>query len=220
MDAQPQVSSPPPPPKQSGRSVPNDLAEVLSFIKTIIVFVGIALLIRVSVIEPFKIPSGSMIPTLRIDDYILVNKLSYGLHIPFVTDSVVEWSAPTRGDVVVFTRPDEPGTLEDESETNIIKRVIGLPGDTVEVRKMQVFINNEPLPEVYARWELGGIREGYFGPQQVPPGHVLLLGDNRDHSRDSRFWPYPFLDMRRIKGRAFVIYWSWHSLMRFGTIIR
>ena len=205
---------------ESEQSARGDLSELFSFVRTVVVFVGIALLIRVSVIEPFKIPSGSMIPTLRIDDYILVNKLAYGFHVPFQLEPVVEWSTPKRGDVVVFMRPDDPATLEDESETNIIKRVVGLPGDTVEVRGAQLILNNEPYPEVYARWELGGIRQGWFSARKVPEGHVFLLGDNRDQSRDSRFWNDPFLDIQRIKGRAFLIYWSWDSLLRIGNLIR
>lgn len=195
--------------------------EAVAFTKTIVVILGLAFLIRVQIVEPFKIPSGSMIPTLQIGDYILVLKFWYGLRIPFVSKPVIEWNAPSRGEVVVFTRPDDPATPnEDDSAIHIIKRVVGLPGETVEVRGAQVFINGKLLKEPYARWAEGGSPEGNFGPKTIPEGHVLLLGDNRDHSKDSRFWTVPYLDIHRIKGRAVIVFWSWDSLSRIGTIIR
>ena len=197
-----------------------DWQEVYSFFKTLCLFLAAAFLLRASVVEAYKIPSGSMKPTLTIGDHILVSKLAYGFRLPLVNETIFQFRAPQCGDVVVFTRPDDPDTLEDESAINIIKRVIGLPGDVIEVRNTEVYINNELHQENYARWEENGIPEGDFGPARVPPGHVLLLGDNRDHSRDSRFWNYPFLEMSRIKGKAFLIYWSWDSLGRIGEIIR
>jgi signal peptidase I len=202
--------------------------EILSFFKTLIVFLVIAFFLRASIVEAYKIPSGSMIPTLRIGDHILVNKLSYGFRLPYgvafpfrVLDTMIwQYDQPGRGDVVVFTRPDEVDTDEDESEINIIKRVVGIPGDVVEVRGSSLYLNGQVQEETYARWLENGIPEGDFGPERVPAGTVLLMGDNRDHSRDSRFWSYPFLDQSRIKGRAFVIYWSWDSLKRIFNIIR
>jgi signal peptidase I len=195
--------------------------EFVSFCRTLIVIFAIAFSLRVTVVEPFKIPSGSMIPTLQIGDFILVLKFWYGLRMPFVTDSVATWSEPKRTDVVVFTRPDDPNTPdEDDSAIHIIKRVIGLPGETVEVREAQVFINGVPLEEPYAQWTAGGKIDGNFGPVVIPAGKVLLLGDNRDNSKDSRFWTDPFLDMKRIKGRAVVVFWSWDSLSRIFTPIR
>ncbi len=196
------------------------LDEIISFFKTLSIFLVIAILLRASVVEAFKIPSGSMIPTLRIGDHILVSKFNYGFRLPFMTNSLIQYSKPQRGDIVVFTRPDEVGTLEDESSINIIKRVMGIPGDIIEVNGTNVYINNQLYPEEYARWEDGGLKEGNFGPIKVPEGNVFLMGDNRDHSRDSRFWEEPFLDMRRIKGRAFVVYWSWHSFSRIGHVIK
>ena len=176
--------------------------EIISFCKTLLIFLAVVYVLRASVVEAFKIPSGSMIPTLRIGDHILVSKLSYGLRLPLYQRFVFQWQMPSRGDIVVFTQKEDPST-------NFIKRVIGLPGEIVEVRGSRVYINNRLVPENYARWEEGGLSEGSFGPEQVPPGHTFLLGDNRDHSRDSRFWANPFLDMQRVKGRAWVIYWSW-----------
>ncbi len=202
--------------------------EIVSFFKTLTVFLIIAFFLRASIVEAYKIPSGSMIPTLRIGDHILVNKLSYGFRLPYgvalpfrVLDTMIwQYDKPKRGDVVVFTRPDEVDTPEDESEINIIKRVIGIPGDVVEVRGSNLLINGQIQEEPYARWLDNGIPEGDFGPERVPANHVLLLGDNRDRSKDSRFWAYPFLDQSRIKGRAFIVYWSWDSLGRIFNIIR
>lgn len=195
--------------------------EVLSFMRTLAIFLLLAFILRASVVEAFKIPSGSMQPTLQIGDHILVCKFSYGLRLPLIDTTIVQYATPHRGDIVVFTRPDDPMTPNDESDINIIKRVIGLPGETVEVRGRTVFINGKELYEPYARWEEGGILEGNFRAQTVPPGHILLLGDNRDHSRDSRFWTdSPFLDLSRVKGRALIIYWSWYDLARIGTILK
>ena len=103
---------------------------------------------------------------------------------------------------------------------DIIKRVIGLPGDTIEVKGTSVFINNQLYPETYARWEENGSRNGNFGPETVPAGHIFLMGDNRDASFDGRFWPNHFLDVHRVKGRAFLIYWSWANWHRMFDVIR
>lgn len=197
-----------------------DIQEVLSFLKTLIIFLCIAFFLRAAIVEAFKIPSSSMVPTLRIDDHILVSKFAYGFRIPLKSEMLYQYRNPERGDVVVFTLPDDPNTPDDETYTNIIKRVIGLPGDMIQVAGTKLLINNQEYREEYARWEQNGIPEGNFGPKVVPEGHVLLLGDNRDHSRDSRFWDDPFLDMKRIKGKAFIIYWSWDNLRRIGNIIR
>lgn len=195
--------------------------EIVAFFKTLSLVLGLAFAIRITVVEPFKIPSGSMIPTLQIGDYILVLKFWYGLRLPWVTNSVAVWNSPKRGDVVVFTRPDDPNTPgEDDSAIHIIKRVVALGGETVEVRGARVLINNQEISEPYARWSEGGKFGGSFGPQVVPKGHVLLLGDNRDNSKDSRFWSEPFLDEKRIKGRAVLVFWSWDSLGRVFTPIK
>ena len=195
--------------------------EVISFFKTIGIFVVAAIILRASVVEAFKIPSGSMIPALMIGDHLLVTKFNYGLRIPFVKRMLWQWDMPQRGDIVVFTREDDPYTAdEDESGVNIIKRVIGLPGDTVEVRDRVVYINNQIYNEPYeVRWEEGG--HGRFGPVKVPKDNVLVLGDNRDKSKDSRYWTNgPFLDSRLIKGKALIIYWSWDSPGRIGKLVR
>ena len=194
--------------------------EAISFMQTIAILLALAIVIRGSVIEAFKIPSGSMIPTLRIGDHILVSKLSYGLRLPFLDEIVYQYAQPERGDIVVFTRKDDPNTIDDESRDNVIKRVIGIGGDEIEVQRNRLYVNKVLQEEAYARWENGGDPLGNFGPAIVPEGHVLLLGDNRDHSRDSRFWRDPFLPVERLKGRALFVYWSWDELSRIGTVIR
>ena len=197
-------------------------SEFISLINNIVVFLAIAFWLRASVVEAFKIPSSSMVPTLEIGDHILVNKLSYGLRMPLMKKTLWQYATPDRGDIVVFTLPDDPATPDiDESQTNIIKRVMGLPGDSIEVRGMSVLINGQLYgeDERYARWLLGGRKD--FGPVTVPAEHVLMLGDNRDYSKDSRFWNDPFLEISRIKGRAFIIYWnSFFSIKRMFNIIR
>jgi len=211
------------PPSSSAGGPSTDLSEVYSFFKTLAVFLVLAFLLRASVVEAFKIPSESMKPTLQKWDHILVCKFSYGFRLPFMRETLFSYSQPRRGDIVVFTRPDEPDTLEDESSINIIKRVIALPGETVSVsaKDRTVFIDGVPLEEKNAIWEENGDPAGNFKPEVVPEGHVFLMGDNRDHSKDSRFWkPYHFLDMKLIKGRALLIYWSWSDLSRIGTVIR
>ncbi len=195
--------------------------EFVAFTKTLVLILALAFGIRTAVVEPFKIPSGSMIPTLQVGDYILVLKFWYGLRIPFVGKPVVTWHHPSRGDVVVFTRPDDPNTpQEDDSAIHIIKRVIGLPGDTIEVRGGHPLINGQPLQEPYAQWAEGGNTDGDIGPLTIPDGKVMLLGDNRDRSKDSRFWTDPLLDESRIKGRAVIVFWSWDSLSRIFNVIR
>jgi signal peptidase I len=205
--------------------------ELWLFLKSLGGVLIVAILLRVFVIEPFKIPSSSMVPTLQIGDYILVYKLQYGIRLSWlpwvanppywVTHSPYQWNTPERGDVVVFTRPDDPRTpAEDEAENYVIKRVVGIGGDSVEVRGTQLLVNEQPVVEPYARWSQGGIPEGYFGPMKVPPGQLFLLGDNRDGSKDSRFWSEHFLDARRVVGRAFFVFWSWDNWGRIGKVIR
>jgi signal peptidase I len=196
-----------------------ELSDVLSFFKTLFILLIAAFLLRASVVEAFKIPSGSMIPTLKIGDHILVTKFSYGFRIPFRSEVVFQFRKPQRGDIIVFTRleDDDPFGAAGE-EINIIKRVIGLPGDLVEVSGSNIYVNNRLYPEPYVRWDEGGVVN--FAPTRVPEGHLFLLGDNRDHSRDSRLWPEHFVDTKRVKGKAVIIYWSWDSLGRIGTLIR
>lgn len=176
--------------------------------EALLVAVVLALFIRTFVVQAFKIPSGSMIPSLLVGDHILVNKFIYGVRIPVVDAWILGPWVPQRGDIIVFKYP------YDESR-DFIKRVIGLPGEVVEVRGNQVLINNRPLKESYAVYERPATSPNPrsfgdpAGPITVPKDKLFVLGDNRDHSQDSRFWG--LLDIHKVEGEAFFIYWSWDS---------
>jgi len=167
----------------------------------------LALFIRTFVVQAFKIPSGSMLPTLQIGDHLLVNKFIYGLRIPFLGTRIFDFHSPERDDVIVFIYPQDPSK-------DFIKRVEGLPGDRVELRNKTLFINGEKVKDPHAHYEkisprLARTPRDNFPPFVVPEGHVFVMGDNRDHSHDSRFWgPVPIND---ILGKAFVLYWSWDA---------
>ncbi|HET6906222.1 MAG TPA: signal peptidase I [Rhodanobacteraceae bacterium] len=201
------------------------------------------LLFRTFLIEPFRIPSGSMMPTLLVGDFVLVNKFAYGLRLPVTDTKVVDIGEPHRGDIAVFKYPPNP-------KEDYIKRIIGLPGDTISVHDEQVFVNGKPLPQSYLgpitdtdaesvrTAQAGGIeRTEKIGgashriiilppfmraPQTegtwvVPKGYYFAMGDNRDNSSDSRFWgPVPESDLR---GKAFLIWFSLADLKRIGTIL-
>jgi len=166
----------------------------------------LALFIRGFGVQAFKIPSGSMLPTLQVGDHILVNKFLYGFRLPMLGTRVLEWRAPQRGDVIVFECPTDPSK-------DFIKRTVGVPGDVVQIRAKRVYINGEPWDDPRAYFADGpptgrghGARDDY-GPVTVPPHHFFVMGDNRDRSYDSRFWG--FVDLDEVKGKAFLIYWSW-----------
>jgi signal peptidase I len=181
------------------------------YAEAIIIAVVLALVIRTFVIQAFKIPSGSMLQTLQIGDHILVNKFLY-----WFTDL-------QHGDIIVFKYPQDEGR-------DFIKRIVALPGDKVEIREKQVYINDTPPSEPYVihldpvNMESPGLSRDSFGPVVVPPGQLFMMGDNRDYSMDSRFWG--FLDMKKVKGKAFIIYWSWdHERFmprweRIGMLVR
>jgi signal peptidase I len=165
----------------------------------------IALLVRTFLFAPFKIPSGSMIPTIQIGDHIFATMFSYGLPVPF-TDIKLFPQPIDRGDIVIFPYPKNP-------EVDYIKRVVGLPGDKVEVQGKTVLINGQPLAEPYAFYEparesISGVtcRESFCGPLTVPEGHIFVMGDNRLDSADSRVWG--FVDVRTVKGKGRIVYWS------------
>lgn len=193
------------------------------YAEAIIMALILALFIRTFIVQAFKIPSGSMIPTLLIGDHILVNKLSYGVRLPFLEKYLLDYAKPERGDVVVFIFP------EDESK-DFIKRVIAVAGDTVEVRAKKVFINGKAVEDPHAHFAgydpaAGGVGSGDdYGPKTVPENHVFVMGDNRDRSYDSRFWGY--VNLSAVRGKAFLIYWSWDGndrwvrWERLGNLIR
>lgn len=185
----------------------------------------IALVVRTLVIQAFKIPSRSMEDTLLIGDHIFVNKFLFGYHIPFTKGRVLQFATPRRGDIIVFVYPVEP-------EKDFIKRVVGVPGDTVEVRQKRVYINGQMLEENYARYADGNMIDGFvrardnLPPIKVPPEKLFVMGDNRDRSYDSRFWG--FVDMDAVIGKAIFIYFSidwsrgvrWSEVWRYPELVR
>ena len=197
-------------------------------IEAIVVAFAIALIIRTFVIQAFKIPSGSMIPTLQIGDHILVNKFLLGtpVDVPFTNIHLFRMPGlrkPHRGDIIVFKYPEDP-------TRDFIKRVIGIEGDVIESKDKTLFVNNRKLIESYAQHVDSFIKPSAmdkrdnFGPITVPKDSVFVMGDNRDQSYDSRFWG--FVDLSKVKGKAIIIYWSWDSdntwvrFNRIGELIR
>ncbi|MEJ5359927.1 MAG: signal peptidase I [Desulfobacterales bacterium] len=176
--------------------------------EAIFIAVLIALFIRTFVVQAFKIPSGSMKPTLQIGDHILVNKFAYGVKIPYLNTVLLPVGSPERGDIVVFKYPLDP-------RKDFIKRVIGIPGDVVEIRDKVVYVNHQRLNHDVGVFTDPHIMPGTLrprdnlGPVKVPAGHLFVMGDNRDESFDSRFWG--FVPLRDVSGKAFIIYWSWDS---------
>jgi signal peptidase I len=183
------------------------------YFESIVVAVILALFIRTFVVQAFKIPTGSMEENLLIGDHLLVNKFVFGPTVGELERRLLPIDTIDRGDVVVFKYPVEP-------ERDFIKRVIGLPGETVEVRDRKVYVDGKPLDEPYAHYLLPAsagdyqevtsfdVRERY-GPVTVPANQYFVMGDNRDNSQDSRYWG--FLPRDLVKGRALVIYWSFES---------
>jgi signal peptidase I len=218
------------------------------WIEPFLIAAVVALFIRQFVVEAFKIPSGSMIPTLTIGDHLLVNKFVYGPRIPFTDTRIFTWKEPKRGDIIVFKYPEN-------EDKNFIKRVVGLPGDKIEIRNGKLFINDQAVavtpigtyggneqnggfpyydkPKLLDE-QLGTVRHhilylrdqsGYnFGPKTVPPESVFVMGDNRDNSQDSRVWG--FVKYNKILGKALIIYWSWDGdgrwvrWERIGSLIK
>ncbi|MFV0438419.1 MAG: signal peptidase I [Desulfopila sp.] len=181
---------------------------VREYIEAIVIAILLALFIRTFIVQAFKIPSGSMLPTLKIGDYLLVSKFSYGIRVPFTGQLLVPLGSPERGDVVVFRFPRD-------RSVDYIKRVVGLPGDTVTIKDKQVLINGEAVADPHAHFSSAEIVDAEvgprdnFGPVTVPKGAIFVMGDNRDNSFDSRFWG--FVDERDILGKAFILYWSWDT---------
>jgi signal peptidase I len=190
--------------KDKNKSVVRDWAEAL-----IVAFV-IAMIIRAFILQAYRIPSSSMEDTLLKGDHILATKFNYGLTMPFTTKKI--WGAnkiPSRGDIIIFTFPMN-------HEMDFVKRVIGLPGDVIEVRDKKVYINGRRFEIPYEKYtdpfsiNIGQNKvRDFFGPVTVSPGHVFAMGDNRDQSFDSRFWGQ--VPIENIKGKALIIYFSWTS---------
>ena len=213
---------------------------IREYVELIVVALTLALLVRAFVVQAFKIPSGSMIPTLLVGDHILVNKFIYGVAIPF-TNIRLPVSRPRRGDIVVFKFP------EDQTK-DYIKRVIGVPGDRIDVRGDELLVNGTPLPkqpdgefrfedpkgfdhvsELYDEsldgrrhlvlYDKTSLRPGEVS-RTVPPDSYFCMGDNRDHSNDSRYWG--FVPAKLLKGKALLIYFSWPpgQWFRIGSVLR
>jgi signal peptidase I len=180
---------------------------VREYTEAIVIAILLALVIRAFVVQAFKIPSGSMKPTLLIGDHILVNKFIYGIRLPIWNTELFHFGDPKRGDIVVFRYPVDPSK-------DFIKRVIGTPGDTIRVQDKKVFVNDQSLEEPYAVHSDSRILPASVSPRDnmslitVPPNSLFVMGDNRDESYDSRFWK--FVDMSDLRGKAFIIYWSWN----------
>jgi len=189
-------------------------------VEAVVVALLLAFVIRAFVVQAFKIPSGSMLDTLQIGDHLLVTKFAYDIRLPSTiwldtTDGKVLYKTgdPQRGDIMVFKYP-----LNEDQD--FIKRVIGLPGETVEIKNKVVYIDGRPLDEPYVLHKDARrvpVRDD-FGPFKVPEGEYFMMGDNREGSHDSRFWGT--VKRSKIVGKALVIYWSWASLtdIRFNRI--
>ncbi len=185
----------------------------------------VVLVIRSFLFEPFRIPSSSMVPTLLIGDFIFVNKYTYGLRLPVLNTKVVEVGEPARGDVVVFRLPADPGT-------NYIKRLVGLPGDTIEYVNKRLYINGEAVDfEIVGAYDGAGKVRAVLGREtiddkehsvllvegqrsqegtyRIPDGYYFMMGDNRDNSRDSRYSGVGLIPQGNIVGKAVRVWMNW-----------
>ncbi len=208
---------------------------LIEYARSFFPVVLIVLLLRSFLVEPFRIPSGSMMPTLLVGDFILVNKFTYGIRLPVLHNKIIELNTPKRGDIVVFRFPKDP-------TVDYIKRVVGLPGDKIAYHEKKLFINDQPIAQV----SLG--KSAYVADGEdpasvehlvenltpvehsilinhaqptveveyvVPAGHYFMMGDNRDNSNDSRYWGT--VPEENLVGKAFFIWMSW-DLSRGGVV--
>jgi signal peptidase I len=228
-------------------SLKNEKSVVREYTEAIIIAIILALFIRSFIVQAFKIPSGSMLSTLQIGDHLLVNKFIYGVKIPMNGGTLIPWKSPKRGDITVFRFPRDSGmefikkyrkdrTRESDYKTvratsssiDYIKRVVGISGDTVEIKNKQVYINGEAVENPHIQFTRHDIMNSSIGPRDnmgpvtVPENSIFVMGDNRDNSFDSRFWG--FVPLRNVLGKAFILYWSWDldrplmSIDRFSSI--
>jgi signal peptidase I len=195
------------------------------WIEALAIALALALVIRAFILHPYRIPSSSMEDTLLKGDHIMATKYDYGMTIPFTTTKI--WgrdTVPSRGDIVIFTFPKN-------KSLDFVKRIIGLPGDTLQVSSKKVYINGREYVTGHEKHTdsqnltqgPSSIRDN-TGPIKIKPGYVFAMGDNRDQSYDSRFWG--LLPVEYVKGRARIVYFSWDSLNsrprfdRIGTLIK
>jgi len=187
----------------------------LEYFEAILVAVVLAILLRTFVVQAYKIPSGSMLEALQIGDRLLVGKFSYGIKIPFTEQYIIEFDGPRHGDIIVFKAPPRP-------DEDYVKRVIGVPGDLIQLRDKKLYRNGQLIDEHYARFLVERVLPGgsdNTSPLTVPQGQYFVMGDNRDASQDSRLWG--FVPRGNIHGRAWIVYWSWNSdesSVRWGRI--
>jgi signal peptidase I len=174
---------------------------IREYFESIVITAIIALFATTFVVQAFKIPTGSMETNLLIGDHLLVNKYVYGINSGFV-GKLLPYKAPKRGDVIVFKYPNNP-------EVAYVKRLIGMPGDKIEMIGRTVYVNGQALKEDYTRYIDPGSVYAHFGPYQVPDSQYFAMGDNRDNSQDSRYWG--FVPRDYLLGKALVIYWSFET---------
>ena len=183
-------------------------SKVQEYIEAIIIAILIAVVIRTFIVQAYKIPSRSMVPTLLVGDHLLVNKFIYGVKIPVIRRIIVPITDPKRGDIIVFIYPND-------RTKDYIKRVIGVGGDKIEIKNKNIFINDQPYKDAFGIYSDNTTYPAImqprdnFGPVTVPRGSLFVMGDNRDESADSRFWG--FVDLKDVEGKALIIYWSWNS---------
>ena len=191
----------------TGEPRPYRKSTAREYFESICVAVILALFVRTFIVQAFKIPTGSMENNLLIGDHLLVNKFVFAPTLTGAEDVLLPIDPIQRGDIIVFKYPEEP-------DRDFIKRVIGLPSETVEVRNKRVYINDQPLDEPYVKYLVPPDENGpshfdvrvQYGPVIVPPGHYFMMGDNRDNSEDSRYWG--FLPRDYVKGKALFVYFS------------
>ncbi len=221
-------------------------SKIREYAEAIIIAVLLALLIRTFIVQAFKIPSGSMIPSLLVGDHILVNKFIYGTQIPFTDSRVLIFNPPKREDIIVFSFPKNkeigectsffknisarvgnafnsgnPFYLFKDDCRDFIKRVVGVGGDKIEIKNKKLYVNNIQLNEPYIVHRDDRIENSQrdnIGPFIVPRGSFFVMGDNRDQSYDSRFWGVVSMD--EIKGKAFILYWSWNKEDTWANKVR
>jgi len=200
----------------------NTPEKIWEYVKAIGTALILALLIRTFAVQAFKIPSGSMIPTLLVGDHLLVNKIVYGtpVDIPFTNVTVFHMPGlrhPQRGEIIVFKYPEDP-------TRDFIKRTVAVEGDTIQMIDKKLYVNGKPVEEPFTQHTDASLRMGQleprdnFGPYLVPKNKLFMMGDNRDQSYDSRFWGY--VDIKQVRGRAMIIYWSWDSMKTFPRFDR
>jgi len=210
-------------------AAPPKKGKIREYFEAFVIALVIALIIRTLLLQAFKIPSSSMENTLLVGDHIFVNKFIYGYHLPFTKGRILEMRKPRHGDIIVFIFPED-------TSKDFIKRVIGVPGDVIEVKQKSVIRNGETLKENYAQY-IEDTKENIFvrtwddmPPITVPSGKYFVMGDNRDRSYDSRFWG--LVDTEAVIGKAMFIYfsidwnrdvrlmeiWRWPELVRWGRI--